>query len=464
MRRYALDLGSRRRRSPRLRRPSLPTGTRRQQGFLGRWNLTGTGEDTNRDLLARGHRQGRPALSGMFLNRGGSPVPLASVAVENNELVFQLAAGNNKQPGAEFRARLEGGKLVGTTKAGDRDDQFRRRPSAEVAEERRQREAHLRQAGRALRRQDDDGFDTQPSNYPVTLGGRGRRPRPTRRRPATWCRSRSSRTSASRRNTSCPRRATAASTCAAATSCRCSTTTASRPKSTGTWRSTAGRRRSSTPASRSANGRRSTAIVVGNRVTVTLNGQKVHDNAEIQAITGGALDANETEPGPILIQGDHTKVASQDDGDADLVNRSGSGFGTGARRVRLRIAQKGAPGSRTPNAPGPGMSHRIGHASAGAPVSCSSPRYLPAHGIPVVRRVLYRLALVPRGRLPSRSSSSRSRRGRRSARCSCWRASYHPLAQPAVSLRRSGAASSRSSTPEGPRTISVDTGRLRPVV
>ena len=51
------------------------------------------------------------------------------------------------------------------------------------------------------------------------------------------------------------------------------------------------------------------AVIVGNRVTVTLNGQKVHDNAEIQAITGGALDANETEPGPILIQGDHTKVA-----------------------------------------------------------------------------------------------------------------------------------------------------------
>ena len=50
------------------------------------------------------------------------------------------------------------------------------------------------------------------------------------------------------------------------------------------------------------------AIVVGNRVTVTLNGQRVHDNVEILGITGGALDANELEPGPIMIQGDHTGV------------------------------------------------------------------------------------------------------------------------------------------------------------
>ena len=34
----------------------------------------------------------------------------------------------------------------------------------------------------------------------------------------------------------------------------------------------------------------------------------MHDNAEIQAITGGALDNDELAPGPILIQGDHTKV------------------------------------------------------------------------------------------------------------------------------------------------------------
>jgi hypothetical protein len=50
------------------------------------------------------------------------------------------------------------------------------------------------------------------------------------------------------------------------------------------------------------------ATIVGNKVTVILNGQKVQDNSTIEAITGGALDANESEPGPVMIQGDHEKV------------------------------------------------------------------------------------------------------------------------------------------------------------
>jgi hypothetical protein len=51
------------------------------------------------------------------------------------------------------------------------------------------------------------------------------------------------------------------------------------------------------------------ATIVGNRVTVFLNGKKVQDNIVIDGITGGALDSNEGEPGPIMIQGDHEKVA-----------------------------------------------------------------------------------------------------------------------------------------------------------
>jgi hypothetical protein len=50
------------------------------------------------------------------------------------------------------------------------------------------------------------------------------------------------------------------------------------------------------------------AIIVGNRVTVFLNGQKVHDNQVIDGITGGALDSQESQPGPIMLQGDHGKV------------------------------------------------------------------------------------------------------------------------------------------------------------
>ena len=48
--------------------------------------------------------------------------------------------------------------------------------------------------------------------------------------------------------------------------------------------------------------------LIANRVTVILNGTKIIDNAEVPGITGGALDAHEKEPGPILLQGDHGRV------------------------------------------------------------------------------------------------------------------------------------------------------------
>jgi hypothetical protein len=46
--------------------------------------------------------------------------------------------------------------------------------------------------------------------------------------------------------------------------------------------------------------------LVGRTVTVIHDGMLTIDRKEIPGITGGALDANEGEPGPIYIQGDHT--------------------------------------------------------------------------------------------------------------------------------------------------------------
>ena len=48
--------------------------------------------------------------------------------------------------------------------------------------------------------------------------------------------------------------------------------------------------------------------LVGRRVTVVLNGKTVISMQNIPGITGGALDSNEGEPGPIYLQGDHTAV------------------------------------------------------------------------------------------------------------------------------------------------------------
>jgi hypothetical protein len=48
--------------------------------------------------------------------------------------------------------------------------------------------------------------------------------------------------------------------------------------------------------------------LVGRMITVIANGTTIICNQEIPGITGGALDSNEGEPGPIYIQGDHGPI------------------------------------------------------------------------------------------------------------------------------------------------------------
>lgn len=48
--------------------------------------------------------------------------------------------------------------------------------------------------------------------------------------------------------------------------------------------------------------------LVGRTVTVALNGEEIIIKQPIPGITGGALDSNEGEPGPIYLQGDHGPI------------------------------------------------------------------------------------------------------------------------------------------------------------
>ncbi len=48
--------------------------------------------------------------------------------------------------------------------------------------------------------------------------------------------------------------------------------------------------------------------LIANHVTVVLNGKEIIDNGEVPGLTGGALNADEKGPGPIMLQGDHGKV------------------------------------------------------------------------------------------------------------------------------------------------------------
>jgi 3-keto-disaccharide hydrolase len=283
----------------------LPSAAQ-QQGFLGRWNLTGTGEDSNRIYWLEVTEQ-NGQLSGKFLNRGGSPVPPAKIALEGKELVWQLAPGNDKQPGAIFRATLEGGKLVGTTKAGERTVNFTgARPPTWPKSDANAKHTY----GKPVELFDGktfDAFDTQSSNYPVKWAvedGVLTNAPPTRnlvsKQKFKDFRLQAEYKLTEKSNSGIYLRGRYEMQVLddygqppeehghmAIYAWKAPLVNASKPA--GEWQTV-------------------DIVIVGNRVTATLNGQKVHDNSEIQAITGGALDADETAPGPIMIQGDHTKV------------------------------------------------------------------------------------------------------------------------------------------------------------
>lgn len=48
--------------------------------------------------------------------------------------------------------------------------------------------------------------------------------------------------------------------------------------------------------------------IVGDVITVYLNGKLIQDKVELKGCTGGALDGDDTKPGPLMLQGDHTTV------------------------------------------------------------------------------------------------------------------------------------------------------------
>src|SRR4051794_30970688 len=50
------------------------------------------------------------------------------------------------------------------------------------------------------------------------------------------------------------------------------------------------------------------ATIIGDKISVTLNGKKIHDNVVCDVATGSEIDKNVKEPGPIFLQGDHGTV------------------------------------------------------------------------------------------------------------------------------------------------------------
>ena len=51
------------------------------------------------------------------------------------------------------------------------------------------------------------------------------------------------------------------------------------------------------------------ATMIGDKVTIILNGVKIHDNVKVERATGSELDGNVKEPGAFFLQGDHGTVS-----------------------------------------------------------------------------------------------------------------------------------------------------------
>jgi 3-keto-disaccharide hydrolase len=276
-----------------------------QNPYLGRWNITGTGENAANVYWLEVTSEGGQ-VAGRLLNRGGSPVKLPTIRIENGELVFQPAAPRSGTA-PEFRVRAQGDRLTGTVANGGKTIQLAgvRPPKWGPAD------ANAKHAlGKPVDLFDGksmDAWDVQdkakPMGWTVVDGTMTNTPSANNlvskqkfqdyQIHAEYKVEKNSNSGIYIRGRyelqvlddfgKPPEEHSHMSVYA----WHAPLVNASKP--VGEWQTM-------------------DATIVGNKVTVVLNGKKVQDNATLEAITGGALDANESEPGPVMIQGDHEKI------------------------------------------------------------------------------------------------------------------------------------------------------------
>lgn len=284
-------------------------GNAQTNPFLGKWDITGEGRYGNYTYWLE-IREENGQLSGTFLNRRGSVLPLPEVAISDGELVFSIGAAPG-QPKPVHRARVEEGRLLGRLITGVAD-----------AEE-------IPWIGLRSPQWGDHNASDKRHRYgtPVQLFNGENLQNwllQDQERPSGWTIVDGAMTNEAKANNLISKHQfedfrviaeykiepksnsgiflrgryevqvvddagqEASKLGHAALYSRVKPTlNASLPA--GVWQTLE-------------------AIIVGNRLTVTLNGKRVHDNIVIEGITGGALDSREASPGPIMIQGDHGKV------------------------------------------------------------------------------------------------------------------------------------------------------------
>jgi hypothetical protein len=271
--------------------------------FLGRWNITGDApNEGNVYWLEVKDDGGKPAV--MFLNRGGSPVPGTDVKLSNNELSFQLSA--NAEPKPTITLHAAGGKLTGTVTTKETVKVTGVRPPTWGACDANAKHTF----GQPVALFDGKSMDAwgvqfknRPSNWNIEDGTMTNTP------PANNLVSKGKfkdfRLEAEYKLSP---KGNSGIYLRGRYEMQVLDDAGTAPEAHGHMAIYA-RKAPDVNASKPAGEWQTTEItLVGNCVTVVLNGKTVHNNARIEGITGGALDAKETEPGPIMIQGDHEKV------------------------------------------------------------------------------------------------------------------------------------------------------------
>ena len=88
--------------------------------FLGKWDIAGVGPHGNYVYWLEVKEEGGK-LTGSFLNRSGSVLPLEEIKIEGGDLIFSPKAPRADSPKAVHRAKVEEGRLLGMMTAGDQE-------------------------------------------------------------------------------------------------------------------------------------------------------------------------------------------------------------------------------------------------------------------------------------------------------------------------------------------------------
>jgi hypothetical protein len=273
--------------------------------FLGKWDITGAAQYSNHVYWLEVKMEGGK-LVGYFLNRGGSVTKLPEIAIENGELVFSPSAKPDP-PKPIHRARVEEGRLLGMLKSGDREIAWIGVRPPKWGEYNANAKHKFGTPVVLFDGKTIDSWDVQhkdrPSGWSVVDGVMTNEPKAnnlvSKHRFENF-------------KISCEYKLEQKSNSGIYLRGRYELQVfddaGKEPESHGhmaLYSRVAPLVNASLPAGQ---WQTMEATIVGNRLTVFLNGKKVHDNITIDGITGGALDSNEGEPGPIMLQGDHEKV------------------------------------------------------------------------------------------------------------------------------------------------------------